>query len=385
MDAIATNYYALLNAGWKPVAPITIVAGENGSGKSSLLRTIAHNTLKARRSVLALSGTCHDKFRGLRLGRALLSPTHKGSQPEQVMKRAISHSVESDSIQLRVVSRVLRHCGYAPTVGVEVLMPSERKAISSSALSEFEAKMAGEVDNILALILMLQSKRWDEIQWMDFDDHHFDLSVHSNLVGIVRWERVLKGMGIINGIRLHLQGKRGSLRLDKASSGELSLITMLSFIAAMSKEKDVILIDEPENSLHPRWQREYLELLIGAVGYAETKIVIASHSPLLVMAAGELNTDVQTLVLSDVFNSQIELNSAGLEEVMAEVFHTYTPRNHYLSKTLVRLMDQVEAGDLSAAQAASHIAEIERSGVDSRQSGALAAVSAMVEKIEEAK
>lgn len=385
MDAIATNYHALLNAGWKPCAHITIVAGENGSGKSSLLRVLAHNTLKARRSVLAVSGTCHDKFRGLRLGSALLSPTQKSSQPEQVMKRAISHSVERDSIQLRVVSRVLRHCGYAPTVGIEVLMPSERKAISSSALSEFEARMAGEAENILALILMLQSKRWDEIQWMDFDDHRFGHSMDSNLVGIVRWERILKGMGVITGLRLHLQGRRGIVRLDKASSGELSLITMLSFVAAMSKDKDMILIDEPENSLHPRWQREYLELLMGAVGYNEAKIVIASHSPLLVMAAGELNLNVQTLVLSDVFNSQIELNAAGLEEVMAEVFHTYTSRNHYLSKTLVRLMDRVERGELSAAQANSHIAEIEESGVDSRQSGALAAVSAIVEKIEEEK
>ncbi|MDX5516513.1 ATP-binding protein [Stenotrophomonas sp. RG-453] len=385
MDAIATNYYALWNAGWKPVAHITIVAGENGSGKSSLLRTIAQNTLKARRSVLALSGTSHDKFRGLRLGSALLSPMQKSSQPEQVMKRTISHFVEKDSVQLRVVSRVLRHCGYAPTVGIEVLMPSERKAIPSSILSDFEAKMAGEGENILALILMLQSKRWDQIQWMDFDDYRFDHSVNSNLVGIVRWEHILKKLGVITGIRLHLQGKRGILRLDKASSGELTLITMLSFVAAMSKEKDIILIDEPENSLHPRWQREYLELLMGSVGYSEAKIVIASHSPILVMAASELNINVQTLVLSDVFNSQIELNAAGLEEVMAEVFHTYTPRNHYLSKTLVRLMDRVEKGDLTAAQATSQIAEIERSGVDSRQSGALAAVSAIVEKMEEIK
>lgn len=385
MDAIATNYYTLWNAGWKPVAHITIVAGENGSGKSSLLRTLAQNTLNARRSVLALSGTSHDKFRGLRLGSSLLSPIQKSSQPEQVMKRTISHFVEKDSVQLRVVSRVLRHCGYAPTVGIEVLMPSERKAIPSSILSDFEAKMAGEGENILALILMLQSKRWDQIQWMDFDDYRFDHSVNSNLVGIVRWEHILKKLGVITGIRLHLQGKRGILRLDKASSGELTLITMLSFVAAMSKEKDIILIDEPENSLHPRWQREYLELLMGSVGYSEAKIVIASHSPILVMAASELNINVQTLVLSDVFNSQIELNAAGLEEVMAEVFHTYTPRNHYLSKTLVRLMDRVEKGDLTAAQATSQIAEIERSGVDSRQSGALAAVSAIVEKMEEIK
>ncbi|WP_245337554.1 AAA family ATPase [Shinella sp. HZN7] len=54
------------------------------------------------------------------------------------------------------------------------------------------------------------------------------------------------------------------IELLNASSGELALISSLVFLISSIGQEPVILIDEPENSLHPRWQREYLEKIVAA-------------------------------------------------------------------------------------------------------------------------
>lgn len=67
----------------------------------------------------------------------------------------------------------------------------------------------------------------------------------------------------------------GSIELARLSSGEKHLLRML--VAGVDAERTVMLIDEPELSLHIDWQRELLGALETLT--VETQVIVATHSP----------------------------------------------------------------------------------------------------------
>jgi hypothetical protein len=72
------------------------------------------------------------------------------------------------------------------------------------------------------------------------------------------------------------------ISLEDLSSGQLQLLTNLLNLALCVKDDALVLIDEPENSLHPEWQRDYVSLLRKSLACAKRcHIVIATHSPLV--------------------------------------------------------------------------------------------------------
>ncbi len=69
------------------------------------------------------------------------------------------------------------------------------------------------------------------------------------------------------------------------SSGQWQLINCLLNLAVNVEDRSLVLVDEPENSLHPEWQREYIDLLKLTMSAVKgCHVVLATHSPLI--AAG---------------------------------------------------------------------------------------------------
>ena len=80
---------------------------------------------------------------------------------------------------------------------------------------------------------------------------------------------------------LDKQGKAvGNLRnVELLSSGERQLLTLFTFIKF--SRGGIYIIDEPELSLHPKWQDGFLEAIKGLMP-AETQLILATHSPAIV-------------------------------------------------------------------------------------------------------
>jgi predicted ATPase len=66
-----------------------------------------------------------------------------------------------------------------------------------------------------------------------------------------------------------------------AGSGELSVVNLVLRVEAL-KEFDLLLIDEPETSLHPGAQKELLRYLLQKTKDKKLQVVIATHSPTIV-------------------------------------------------------------------------------------------------------
>ncbi|MDS1792752.1 AAA family ATPase [Vibrio parahaemolyticus] len=65
--------------------------------------------------------------------------------------------------------------------------------------------------------------------------------------------------------------------VTELSSGESQLLITLCMLVLKGRDKDIILIDEPELSFNIKWQRKFVELVTYLV--PDSQVIVASHSP----------------------------------------------------------------------------------------------------------
>ena len=131
--------------------------------------------------------------------------------------------------------------------------------------------------------------------------------------------------------------------LSQASSGELSLLFTMSSIAGEIENGSLILIDEPELSLHPEWQLNFLSLLTDIFSnYKNCHFIIATHSPNLISSIPDnnayivsLDDDKAMLVSSKMYHNR----SADFQ--LASVFNAPGNNNEYLLSQVIEVLDSL--------------------------------------------
>lgn len=129
------------------------------------------------------------------------------------------------------------------------------------------------------------------------------------------------------------------------SSGEYQIfLTMLAI--GFGVEKDTVaLIDEPENNLHPQWQRDLMASVFDIFSQVASKghVIISTHSPLIVGAAPE-GTSVVDLT-GDEPTTTIVSYGASSDELLLTQFGVGSSRNKVVVDTIQRAISLVERGD----------------------------------------
>ncbi|HHR6132319.1 TPA: AAA family ATPase [Providencia alcalifaciens] len=151
----------------------------------------------------------------------------------------------------------------------------------------------------------------------------------------------------------HLSKKGVIFNLNEVSSGEIYLLCLGLHIRNFlnsnfnSGRKKTILIDEPENSLHPKWQKGYISFLRGITKYDKVQYIIATHSPFLTMS--NYDTHMRVSEICDGTLRGIEQNSSSnsIEEIYLELFKVLTPKNRYLSEYCNDLLVKFSNGLIS--------------------------------------
>lgn len=86
------------------------------------------------------------------------------------------------------------------------------------------------------------------------------------------------------------------LPLEALSSGEQHEIVLLYNLLFKVKPNTLVLLDEPELSLHVTWQKSFLEDLSKIVALSEFDVVLATHSPYIVGDRSDLMIPLSTEV-----------------------------------------------------------------------------------------
>ncbi len=78
---------------------------------------------------------------------------------------------------------------------------------------------------------------------------------------------------------LEIYHGKSQLTFEDLSAGEKQLVTLIVYITLKARDNLVVIIDEPELSLHVNWQRELLQTLL--IENSNIQLIIATHSPFI--------------------------------------------------------------------------------------------------------
>lgn len=139
---------------------------------------------------------------------------------------------------------------------------------------------------------------------------------------------MLEDLGIMDSVV-----KRDDTLLEDLSSGEQSIVRLFSFFADLPLKNQnrnlLVFFDEPENSLHPKWQQSFPEnfkLIVEKIyGITGSHFIFSTHSPLIIMKSPlTANSNVIRIYKNDkreIATKQItDVNSYSIEEVLLDEF-----------------------------------------------------------------
>jgi len=142
-----------------------------------------------------------------------------------------------------------------------------------------------------------------------------------------------------------------------ASSGQQQMLCSVIGLAAALQSNSLILIDEPELSLHPRWQQLYLDNLRAALEpFEDCHVLIATHSPLIVQRGQSLGAGVVQIGQE---STSLSLSSrSSVEGTLLDVFDTPVTGSAHLANQIFSAITNAEMGGEDAIQ--SSLAELGR-------------------------
>lgn len=302
-----------------------------------------------------------------------------------MVKLAVAETLDHDDSRFYQIAKILDYCGYDGRVGFKVTTNGRRKYLDREALSDAGA----EPHDIELATSFFERIDPYEILWVGERGRMLGYSQGREFASVLRLETALRKQGYLRDIQVYLDRKGGpTIELLNASSGELSLISSLLFLIANRDDEPVILVDEPENSLHPSWQREYVDKLLNALEYQSATIIIATHAPLVVTGALTSSRDLVTVFQIDRGDAKkIDLldsshSTESIEEILWRAFDVITPANHYVSEELVGVVSRLEQGEIGADTALARVNAMDENSFDSQQHAFFDAVRKLIAKVD---
>lgn len=286
------------------------VIGNNGEGKSILLSDLGHRLVKEGLRVIGISFGLTDRFpferpklegqpfiylgartseRGIALGRT--------SADVNRMVREIHVNAE----RLEVFDAIVRHLGFG-----------ERRYLVPFGLTR-------SFDDV--------RERYAELlQLTDSADENARILQHA---GPDKYE-----LGL-----MRQESNRSITTFGELSSGEQQLLTLALKLTVYAGGGTVILVDEPELSLHVSWQRAIpgmFEIVSSRMGCS---MVVATHSPVVVASA--THRDDQCFVARRHGLTELGLHQRrSVETALFDGFRTYTANNRQVHERCAAMVSQ---------------------------------------------
>lgn len=327
-----------------------IITGENGTGKSRVLRELYFN-FKGGSRVVPIVNTPSSKIKSRNLFKVQSSAYYAG-----LLKKFFRFQYEKDyEVHIDRCFSVLNYAGFDERVGFDFFL-DEKKYFDhyEEGFKDLKVFLNKEefhyIVSALEFLIKNQNEDVPKIQWIlkgvsNFHDYFFNILNNHDISLILKYESRLRKLGLIKSYDAFLSKKEDPISIDRISSGEASLIfSSFHLSCTLSKSGNVILIDEPENSLHPKWQKEYFRNIIELFYLFNVKIIVATHSPFIISGAAEYIGEELTVFGIRDFESgleRLEPEDSDFEAMIWSFFGVATPESNFLSRHFVRLLNDL--------------------------------------------
>ena len=302
--------------------PIIVLAGVNGSGKTTLLECISkENIFEHERSILVVpDDTDEEVFVSLHLSDYdyLIK---EGATSEVLRKHCEEKSKKQEYDEYTGLSipeyQYLENIIYLST---ETDLAKFKKLLPNYIRDMIYNEGKKPFDTYVEIEQFIQAVFKDFNMQVDFD----------------------KRDGEGNLFFKNKQGVRFSI--DDLSTGEKTLLTKVLYLFFKDCKDKVILIDEPELSLHPSWQNRVLKIYEDFAEQNSCQIIIATHSPHII---GSAKSECLRLLKKEdnkiVAIENID-RSYGLEfdKVLTDIMRVENLRTPEVAKDIKRLWELLE-------------------------------------------
>ena len=284
--------------------PIIVLAGVNGSGKTTLLECLA---VERERYTLKIDDQGNANF-------------------DYEMDFSWFKKYD-EIIYLPITEKVLTKPN---VIGKEEILNNLEAFFYKEYL-----KMAKKEDSFVKALGMLQKFIEEIFDGLDLDFKLIDIDTTTE-------------------ISYFENGVTSELRIHELSSGEKTLLSKVLYLYFEGYKNKVILIDEPELSLHPSWQNKVLKIYENFAFKNNCQIIIATHSPHIIGSAK--NEYLRILRKNDEGNIEVVDNSMAygrdIEWVLEEVMGVQYTREKNILLKIEACEDLIENEEYDKAEEA---------------------------------
>ncbi|WP_253890219.1 AAA family ATPase [Actinokineospora diospyrosa] len=122
-----------------------------------------------------------------------------------------------------------------------------------------------------------------------------------------RFKRKKISVNADEGLRIDVENSKGQIRPEDLSSGEQHELIMFYDLLFRTPPGALVMIDEPEISLHIGWQRRFLDDIMKVAQISGSRMLVATHSPQIIG-----NWRHRATALG--FDSDVDLQQEGFSE-----------------------------------------------------------------------
>lgn len=356
----------------------TLIVGNNGCGKTSLMNAIANYYCETKsryssNTVIITNGSNPDRIIVTTNGIGDTFPIDESDRKyycdlryvylgtrfygnyskKYLLERAALLFLESgkSDMQKNINKEICQFVGYGTTIKLRYSLKEAFK-INGKDLKKNIAALRNKKNaptdqeiNSLDIILTRLNNGIVEL-WVDFSYGLCD--IHGGLdLDAFRFLRKMKVLQL-NHIMISKDNSIPSISFDNVSSGEANLLSSLLSLNSAILPNSLILIDEPEISLHPEWQMKYMSKIQSILSQTTgCHVVIASHSHFMV---SDLNPNNSALViLEKKYEDNVCLLTSCIphyspyawsaENILLEVFKVPSTRNFYFAQKIEEALE----------------------------------------------
>lgn len=296
-----------------------VFAGENGTGKTTILSTLCtflnkHSFEPFESIEYEVQGTL---FEARKLGDGQNSKFgfHQRINLSDNSSQAITSSAHNSESKIGEDINDIRHCGCVYT---KARADYQSKSITSTTASELDTSSYGDDGSddytslkqlIVDVDTMDSRENWKECKKSPGDGRMIDNLIQSSRIH--RFQQAfdnffdsIKYVGVVScegklDVIFEKYGRQ--ISIDDLSTGEKQIVYRGIYLLRNVEKLDgaSIMIDEPELSMHPKWQKrilKYFQDLFKAIdGSQKTQMFFATHSEYVLAEA--LNDKNNTLVI----------------------------------------------------------------------------------------
>jgi len=206
------------------------------------------------------------------------------------------------------------------------------------------------VSRIVEFLKSMDQKFFSNEELEDKTHIIYDVMSEKSLVEDFQMINELKQLDLITYPSISLKKKGSEFDLEESSSGEYALLSSLIGLMASVKENSLVFIDEPEVSLHPNWQMQYMNYLKDMFqGYKSCHFIIATHSHFLVSDIKGVNSQVIGLKkeegIKPIHFKNVDTFGWSAEDVLYNIFNVASTRNKFVASDIASILNELSQGD----------------------------------------